>query len=517
VPISGTTLAVPVITPAPSTIRSLGRLDVVLFSLSAVVVLDTLGAVAVGGGQAFTWMLVLFLTFFIPAALVSAELGAALPGRAGTYGWVRRAFGPRTGSIAALLYWAETPVWLGGSVAAVAVAVFGRFFTGLPLAHRYVFTVAFVLLATGASVIRLRWATRITAFGAVGQILLLVVFGVSVVAFALRDGVHGITAGDLAPSAGVFIAVVPVLIYSFVGVELSTNVGDGMRDARRDLPIAIGWAGGAQLLMFALPLLALLVVLPPDRLSSLSGLADALQSVFTVYGGSVSPSGEPVPAGLGRVVGWAGGGLLLGVLLTGGVAWIVGSSRTQAAACRDGGGPGFLGAVSARTGGPAAMTLTTGACAIVVAVVLLLVNGDDGQRYFSVALTVSIALLLLAYLLIFPAFLMLRLREPGLARPFRVPGGRPGAWAVTLLTTGWASLGLVCVVWPGLGTASPDSALPAGFEGQRAEFETLVLSSLGIVLLIGAAWQLFTYLRSAFEEYVPPLIPAARHVRDPDW
>jgi amino acid transporter len=465
--------------------RSLGRLDIVLFSLAAVVVLDTLGAVAVGGGQAFTWMLVLFVTFFVPAAMVSAELGSALPDHGGTYAWVRRAFGARAGSMASLAYWAETPVWLGGSVAAVAVTVFERFFTQLSLPGRYAFTAGLVLIATLAAAIPLRSALRITALGAIGQLVLLAVFGCSVTVFAFQNGLHGISARDLTPTAGVFIAVVPVLLYSFVGVELTTNVGDGMRDARRDLPAAIGWAGAVQLLMFALPLLAVLVVLPPERLSSLSGLADALQSVFTVYGGAAG------------AVGWAAAAVLIGVLVAGGVAWLVGSSRAQAAACRDGGGPAALGSVPA-------MTLTTGLCAGAVAVTLLIVNGDDGQRYFSVALTVSIALLLLAYLFIFPAFLVLRLREPELTRSFRVPGGRFGAWVATTLTTGWALLGLVCVVWPGLGTSAPDSALPAGFRGERAQFETLVLGALVLVLLAGMAWQLFTFLRSAFvEEYAP--------------
>ena len=40
------------------------------------VAVDTIGAIAIGGPEAFTWLLVLFLTFFIPSALASAELGA---------------------------------------------------------------------------------------------------------------------------------------------------------------------------------------------------------------------------------------------------------------------------------------------------------------------------------------------------------------------------------------------------------------------------------------------------------
>ena len=102
--------------------------------MSAMVVVDTLGAIAIGGEQAFTWLAVLFVTFFIPSALASAELGAAIPEEGGAYVWVRMAFGRLAGALTSLLYWAGTPVWLGGSVTIVAIAVWERFFADLSTA-----------------------------------------------------------------------------------------------------------------------------------------------------------------------------------------------------------------------------------------------------------------------------------------------------------------------------------------------------------------------------------------------
>jgi glutamate:GABA antiporter len=55
----------------------LGRLDAVCLLISAIVVLDTLGAVAKGGAQTMTWLAVVAALFFVPAGLVIAELGAA--------------------------------------------------------------------------------------------------------------------------------------------------------------------------------------------------------------------------------------------------------------------------------------------------------------------------------------------------------------------------------------------------------------------------------------------------------
>jgi hypothetical protein len=56
--------------------RELSRLDTIFFLISAMVVVDTIGAIAIGGGQAFTWLVVLFVFFFIPSALASCRPAA---------------------------------------------------------------------------------------------------------------------------------------------------------------------------------------------------------------------------------------------------------------------------------------------------------------------------------------------------------------------------------------------------------------------------------------------------------
>jgi amino acid transporter len=234
--------------------------------------------------------------------------------------------------------------------------------------------------------------------------------------------------------------------------------------------------------MYGIPILAVLVVLPAEQVTSLNGLIDAMKTVFTVYGGSVAADGTVVLTGAGQLLGWASALVFIWVLLASGSAWIMGAGRAQAAACMDGAGPRALGRISPRTGVPAVMGLVSGAVSLAAMVASLWVTRGDGQKYFSAALTVSIALIVLAYLLIYPAFLALRLRRPGLERPFRAPGGRPGAWLITVLATGWSLLVTACLLWPGLGTADPDAALPAGFEGQRLQFELLVLAPLATVV-----------------------------------
>ncbi len=468
--------------------RELTRLDAVLFLISAMVVVDTIGAIAAGGPQVFTWLVILFLTFFVPSGLACAELGAAIPEEGGAYVWVRTAFGRFTGALTSLFYWASTPLWLGGSVTIIAISVVRGFLVSLPVPGMVAFGLAFIGLATAAAVVPLRYGKWIPNSGAYAQILLLSFFTLSVVLYGFRHGVHGLAPGGFLPTRAVFIGVVPVLLFSFVGVELPSAAGGEMRNPRRDIPTAIGRAGVALMIMYCVPVLAVLLVLPAEQITSLHGLIDTMKAVFTVYGGSVGPDGTTTLSGAGLVLGWAGAVVFLWVLLASGTAWIMGASRTQAAACLDGAGPKVLGRVSPRTGVPVVMAVLTGVISIAAMLANVTITGGDAQRYFSAALTASIVLIVLAYLLIYPSFLVLRLRQPGLDRPFRVPGGLPVAWLVAGLGTVWSLLVSASLLWPGVGTAHPDALLPAGFAGERWQFEVLVLGPVLLVVLAVAGY-----------------------------
>jgi len=72
-----------------------------------------------------------------------------------------------------------------------------------------------------------------------------------------------------------------------------------------------------------------------------------------------------------------------------------------------------------------AATLAGGLVATATTVAAFAVAGNDNSRYFSVALTLSIALLALANLLVFPALVRLRRTHPG-PRPSGSRAARPG-------------------------------------------------------------------------------------------
>ncbi|HEY6710144.1 MAG TPA: APC family permease [Actinomycetota bacterium] len=328
-----------------------------------------------GGAQTLTWLAVVAALFFVPAGLVITELGAAFPNQGGPYVWARLAFGRYAGSLVALIYFLETPVWVGGSLAITAVV--DRLLVPVGGGWRVLVALGFV------------WAT------------------VALAALPLR-------AGKRVPLAG---AAAQVALLGGFTFELPSAAAEELVDPARDVPASIVRAGALTCALCAVPVLAIVLVVPGDRLTGLTGFIDALATVFTVYGPGAGPAG-----GLAALA-------FLWILIANGLTWVMASSRTQAAASLDGVGPPALGRVSARTGTPLTATLAAGLVATGTTLAAFAVAGDDNGRYFSVALTLSIALLALGNLVVFPALVRLHHRQPDRPRPFRVPGGRPVAGA----------------------------------------------------------------------------------------
>jgi amino acid transporter len=468
--------------------RELGRFDAVCLLIAAIVVLDTLGAVARGGAETITWLAILSLLFFVPAGLVISELGSAFPDEGGPYVWARKAFGRFAGSLVALCYWVEAAVWVGGSLAITSVAVVSELVVPLEGPWRIAFALGFVWTAILLAVVPLRMGKRIPAAGAAAQVGLLAFFTATVAVYAVREGVHGVAAGDVAPSWAVFVLVAPVLVYNFLGFELPSAAGEEMRDPQRDVPAAIGRAGALTFALYCVPVLAIVLVMPAGEISGLTGFIDALASVFTVYG---SASGA---------VGALAGAAFVWVLLANGLTWVIGSSRAQAAASLGGAAPRPLGRISERTGTPVRATIAAGAVATLTTGGAFAVAGDDNAKYFSVVLALSIAVLAVGNLFVFPALVRLRRSHPHVLRPFRVPGGTAGAWMASGLATAWIALAIAAVLWPGLGTSDPDAHLPDGFAGDRLGF--VVTELVPLTAVVGAAL-LFAHLGRRGERLAP--------------
>jgi glutamate:GABA antiporter len=468
--------------------KHFGRFDMLFFLICTLVGLDTLGAVASNGAQGFTWLIFLALVFFVPYALLTAELGSTFTEEGGSYIWVKLAFGRFTAAIQSVLYWLSNPIWLGGSLTITAVATFGEFFTPLGSVTKYLFALAFIWFAVWAAILSFSVGKWIPTIGAVVRVVVLAFFSLTVVIYAISHGVHGVGAGDFSPTWGIFIAAVPVLFFNYVGFELPNAAGDEMKDPQRDVPFTVIRSAVGAVALYGVPILAILLVLPLAQITSLGGFIDAMKTVFTVYGGHIETAKDgsvtATLTGFGKVLGdLAAIGFIL-ALLSSGTTWIMGADRSQAVAGFDGAAPRSFGYFSARWGTPVVVNIMSGIFSTIVMVLAFQLTGN-ANKYFTAVLGLAISTTTISYLVVFPAVIKLRYTHGHVPRPYRIPWGNAGAWICGVLCTGWSALATVALLYPGFGTSDPDSSLPDGWAGQRGSYEASQFIPLAVLIALG--------------------------------
>lgn len=475
--------------------KTLGRLDIVFLSISAIIAIDTVAQIAAGGGaQAFTWTVVIGVTFLFPYALVVAELGSTFSEEGGPFVWVRLAFGKLAAAISTMFYWITNPLWMGGSLVFISAATWSAYIAPLPEGSvaDYVFKLAFIWLAIGTAIIGLQYGKHIVAAGAIVKVALLVVFVVTVAIYAFRYGVHGYAAGDFSPTLGGFLAVTPVILFAVVGFEAPNGAAEEMRNPQKDVPRAIASSGLISILCYLVPIFAILAVLPADKVQGASGFLEAFREVFKVYGVASGP------------VMFVAGLLFVFVVLSQASAWMIASDRVQAAAGADGAFFRYFGKFSPRFGTPVRMNLLSGIVATVFCVTATLLLKGSTAAVFTVVLTVAISTLLLSYLVIFPTIIALRRKYPDVQRPFRVPGGRIGLWICTVVIYLWVVLGSWVAVFPG--TLESVFGVPYDFMDvwgvERPTFETFTVGTLVVIGLLAVGGYLWERRRARREEAV---------------
>jgi amino acid transporter len=406
--------------------RHFGRFDILFFLICTIVGVDTIATVASSGGEAFTWMVILAIVFFIPQALLFSELGTAFPQEGGPYLWTRMAFGHLAGAVNNFLYWVTNPVWLGGTLAFSAVVALETFFNNgntFSTPVFYLVTIPFIWVAVLAAVLSFRFGKWITTVGAFARFLLLGVFVITVVVYGFVHGVHGLGVSSFKPSIAGFVALVGVLLFNYVGFELPNSAGEEMKDAAKDVPFGIARSAVVSFLLYAVPILGILLVIPVGQVTNFGGFVDSIKTTFTVFGGHVS-SGGPVLTGFGSVIGGIAGIAFVICVLTSGVTWIMGSDRSLAVSGYDGAAPRFLGVINAKLGTPVRVNIFSGIVSTIVLVLAYSITNGNAAKFFIAVLGVTISTTLISYLLIFPALWKLRRSHPDVPRPFRMPAYR---------------------------------------------------------------------------------------------
>src|SRR3954468_9992574 len=405
-----------------------------------------------------------------------AELGSAFTQEGGPYEWVKLSFGRLQGGIAAVLYWVTNPLWVGGSLAFIATQAFSDNVTSIASGSvvDYLFKGLFIWLSIGVAIVSLRRGKWIPNVGAFLRVIVLGFFTLTTIIYAFDNGVNGFPAGDLKPTGAIFLALVPLLLFNYVGFELQNGAAEEMEDPQKDVPLSVLRSGIIGVLLYAVPIFAILVVLPGEKVTGIGGFLDAVTETFSVYGGA-----QDFLLGAMTLC-------FVGTLLTSGAVWMIGSDRILAVAAYDGAFPGFFGVFNRKFGTPVRVNTMSGIFATIFMVVAVAAFNGGTNSKFVVVLDIAISTTLISYLWVFPAVIKLRYTHGHVYRPYRIPGDKAGMWVAAGLTTFWTALGSFVAVFPGV----LESVFGISYDFHdtwgvsRTTFEVLTLGTLAVVFAI---------------------------------
>jgi amino acid transporter len=348
------------------------------------------------------------LIWSLPTALMVGELAAALPEEGGYYAWVRRALGP---------FWGFQEAWLSLVASVFDMAIYptlftlylGRLFPALADGHRPLVLGAAMIAV--CAVWNLRTARSIGLSALVMVLALLAPFAV-LAACALGHPADG--SSSPASLAGLWGGVM-VALWNYMGWDNASTIAGEVERPQRTYPLAMILTVTLVALTYVIPVAAVAHTGLDPRGWSTGGWVD----VGRVLGGEW----------LARAI--VAGGVVCGIGMFN--ALVLSYARLPMVLAQD----GYLPRLFARTlpsGAPWASVLV-----LCILWTLCLTLG------FSKLIELDVMIYGLSLLLEFVALVALRLREPALARPFRVPGGTAGA---TLL--GVPPMALIAVaLWSG--------------------------------------------------------------------
>jgi glutamate:GABA antiporter len=371
--------------------RTLGRWDLVLLKIVAIVNINNVPPVAVYGWMSLVLWVVAFAGFFVPEAVAVLMLSRRHPGEGGIYLWTRKEFGDLHGFLSGWCYWTNNlfyvPVLLVYMAGIFAFA--GGEANAEALVNQKVFVaavsfgwLAFVAIANIRGLAVGKWIQN------VGGLSALLSVGLVLVAAAIvkTTGV-GAHPPRVAGVSWEMTTSFAVMCNGLVGIELASTMGDEIRDPARDLAPAIAMAGVVSIVSYLLVTGAVLMLVPIDRLGVIQGVMQA------------------VTAGANAAhVGWmvVPLAILMG-LATGGAAsaWFAGSSRIPFVAGLTRALPPMLGRVHPRWGSPHVALIVCALLAAAFTAVSLV--GSSVAEAYQVLLKAAVVIQLIPFVYLFLA------------------------------------------------------------------------------------------------------------------
>ena len=401
--------------------KAMGVRDMTLFSVSAILLLDTLAATAAIGVSSLFWWLFLGLIFFLPYGLICAEMGTTYPEQGGIYAWVRDAFGRRWAARVTWFYWINAAIWFPSIFVLFAVVYSQMFAPEMTLFEQVILGIGLTWVVVFITCLTLDIGKWVPNLGALLKIIIfsVIIFGGFNLFFGAAPLANDFSFASLTPSWESSAQYIGAVIYGMLGFELVSAGSDEIHDPARNVPRAILMSGLIIIAFYLFGTFAILAAIPAGDINLVEGLIDTLRILL----------GESeFGMALATILGIAA----LYTFISNGTTWSIGCSRTMAEAAIEGEMPSFLGKEHKRFGTPVGAAIGLGIISTAVFMVYGFIAGSNEDLFWSL-FACSAVLFLLPYVGLLLAFAKMRVVDAKRRRPYKVPGGLLVALLLTVI------------------------------------------------------------------------------------
>jgi amino acid transporter len=268
--------------------RELGLRDLTLFAIACIVGVRWIPAAAHAGPGSVTLWLLAAVLFMVPLSVAVAALSVKYPGAGGLYLWTRSDFGPWHGFLCFWMYWMGIACWFPTAALFYMKAGFsmlGSSFARLSDNRVYLLAVALaaIWIALTSNLVGLKvgkWTQNVG--GASTWILGALLVAAAAVVWSRRGSATPI---DIVPKwEWGTVSFWATIAYAMSGMEAAGAMGGEIRDPERTLPRAAWIASAFATVFYAAGTVALLVILPKEKIGELNGFADAGEAAGVMLG-----------------------------------------------------------------------------------------------------------------------------------------------------------------------------------------------------------------------------------------
>ena len=399
----------------------MGVFTLAMLNVAAVLSIRNLPSQAEYGWSIIYYITAASICFFLPSALVSAELASAWPEDGGVYLWVKEAFGPKWGFVAISMQWVENLPWFPAVLTFVASAIAYVFNPALANSRWFVFIVVIVSLwlATFLNFKGMKLSAFLSSSGAIAGtlipgvliiLLMLIFYGMG------KPSSIPFSAKALFPNLGNMnqIMLLSGMMVAISGMEMSAVHVTDVNNPKKNFPKAVFISCAVIILLSILGSLGIAVVIPQNDISLAAGALQAFDKMFQIFH----------IRWMTPIISF----LLAYGALTMVATWVLGPSKGVLEVAQEGYLPKYWQHRN-ENGMPTRILVLQAAISSVLSLVIFFMPTISGAFWIMSALTAQLYMIM--YLFMFAAAIKLRYSKGDVPRPYKIPGGKAGMWFVS--------------------------------------------------------------------------------------